>query len=67
MENNTDKKYILEVKNLSKYFPIATNFFGKPTCYLKAVNNVSFSLEKVKQLVLLVNLVVVKLLLEEQY
>ena len=25
MENNTDKKYILEVKNLSKYFPIATN------------------------------------------
>lgn len=26
MENNTDKKYILEVKNLSKYFPIATNF-----------------------------------------
>lgn len=48
MENNTDKKYILEVKNLSKYFPIATNFFGKPTCYLKAVNNVSFSLEKGK-------------------
>ena len=48
MENNTDKKYILEVKNLRKYFPIATNFFGKPTCYLKAVNNVSFSLEKGK-------------------
>lgn len=48
MENNTDKKYILEVKNLSKYFSIATNFFGKPTCYLKAVNNVSFSLEKGK-------------------
>lgn len=48
MENNTDKKYILEVKNLSKYFPISTNFFVKPTFYLKAVNNVSFSLEKGK-------------------
>ncbi len=37
---------LLEVKNLKKYFPIATNFFGKPTRYLKAVDDVSFTVEK---------------------
>ncbi len=39
---------MLEVKNLKKYFPLDTNFFGKPSAYLKAVDDISFSLEKGK-------------------
>ena len=46
--NNDENKYILEVKNLKKYFPIEKNFFGKPTRYLRAVDDVSFNLEKGK-------------------
>ena len=38
--------YILEVEGLKKYFEIEKNFFGKPTKYLKAVDNVSFKLKK---------------------
>lgn len=34
---------ILEVRHLKKYFPIKTNFFGKPIEYLRAVDDVSFS------------------------
>lgn len=41
--NNTQN--ILEVHNLKKYFPIETNFFGKPTRYLHAVDDVSFNLK----------------------
>ncbi len=37
---------ILEVKNLKKYFPIEKNLLGKPTKFLKAVENVSFKLER---------------------
>ncbi|MGB1314545.1 MAG: ABC transporter ATP-binding protein [Chitinophagales bacterium] len=37
-----EKKPILEVKNLKTWFPTKTNFFGKPTEYVKAVNDVSF-------------------------
>ena len=48
MEEKDTKKYMLEVENLKKYFPISTNFFGKPSAYLKAVDNVSFTLEKGK-------------------
>lgn len=33
---------ILEVKNLKTWFPTKTNFFGKPTEWVKAVNDVSF-------------------------
>ena len=36
---------ILRVEHLKKYFPLDTNFFGKPTRYLKAVDDVSFTLE----------------------
>ncbi|MBR2970950.1 MAG: dipeptide ABC transporter ATP-binding protein [Clostridia bacterium] len=43
-----DNDYILEVKNLKKYFPIATNFFGKPTRFLKAVDDVSFKVKRGK-------------------
>lgn len=46
-ENNLDEsEYILEVKNLKKYFPLDKNFLGKPARYLKAVNNVSFKVKK---------------------
>lgn len=38
--------YILEVRNLKKYFPVRTDFFGRPTAYLKAVDDVSFCLRK---------------------
>ncbi len=37
--------YILEVHNLKKYFPIKKSLFGKPLVYLKAVDNVSFSVK----------------------
>ena len=37
---------ILTVQDLKKYFVIGTNFFGKPTAHLKAVDNVSFSVER---------------------
>ena len=37
---------LLSVKNLKKHFVVGTNFFGKPTAYLKAVDNVSFDLRK---------------------
>ncbi|MDB6081562.1 MAG: hypothetical protein JWO53_834 [Chlamydiia bacterium] len=36
---------ILEVKHLSKRFPIASKFFGKPTEWVHAVEDVSFSVK----------------------
>lgn len=41
---------LLEVRNLKKNFVVGTNFFGKPVKFLKAVDNVSFSLKKGKTL-----------------
>ena len=50
-ERETPKNEILlEVKNLKKYFVVGKNFFGKPTKYLRAVDNVSFTLKKGKTL-----------------
>ena len=43
---NTNSNYILEVEELKKYFEIEKDFFGKPTRFLKAVDNVSFKLKK---------------------
>ncbi|MDF1699011.1 MAG: ABC transporter ATP-binding protein [Saprospiraceae bacterium] len=40
------KEVILEAKNIKKYYPSKTNFFGKPTAFVKAVDDVSFSLRK---------------------
>lgn len=37
---------ILEVRNVKKYFPVGTDFFGRPAAYLKAVDDVSFSICK---------------------
>ncbi|MGL5617177.1 MAG: ABC transporter ATP-binding protein [Sarcina sp.] len=41
-----DKENVLEVKNLVKYFPHEKSFFGKTKTFVKAVDNVSFSLKK---------------------
>lgn len=37
---------ILEVRNLKKYFTGQTDFFGRTTSYLKAVDDVSFTISK---------------------
>lgn len=38
-----NKSPLLEVKNLSVQYPLKTNFFGKTTAYVNAVNNISFN------------------------
>ena len=48
--SDMQKTPLLEVKNLKKYFVVDTTFFGKPKAYLKAVDDVSFTLEKGKTL-----------------
>lgn len=45
-----DPDVILEVEHLKKYFPVSKNLFGRPKKYLKAVDDVSFSLKKGKTL-----------------
>ena len=45
-ELKPNPEYILEVKNLKKYFPLNRNFFGNPQTYLRAVDNVSFGVKK---------------------
>ena len=42
---SNSKNIILEVKNLKKYFPLEKNLLGKPLRYLRAVDDVSFTLE----------------------
>ena len=42
----SNDEILLEVKNLQKHFVVGKNFFGKPTAWLKAVDNVSFKLKK---------------------
>lgn len=37
---------LVEVKNLSKYFTLERDFFGRPTSVLKAVDNVSLQIHK---------------------
>ena len=41
---------ILVVKGLKQYFPVAKDFLGRPLAFLKAVDGVSFSLERGKTL-----------------
>ncbi len=41
----TGKMPLLKVDGLKKYFPIQTNFFGKPTRYLRAVDDISFDVD----------------------
>ena len=47
---SADSDVLLEVKNLKKHFVVAKSFFGKPLKFLKAVDNVSFTLKKGKTL-----------------
>jgi len=42
MENNKDKKVLLQVKSLKKYFSIEKGFFRKVTGLIKAVDKVNF-------------------------
>lgn len=42
MKKLTNQDPILQVKNLKTWFPTKKNFFGKPTAWVKAVDNVSF-------------------------
>jgi peptide/nickel transport system ATP-binding protein len=44
--NNPEKDNILEVSHLKKYFPIKGGFFGGVTGYVKAVDDVSFSIKR---------------------
>lgn len=37
---------ILEVRNLKKYFPLQKDFFGRPQAWLKAVDDVSFTVRR---------------------
>jgi peptide/nickel transport system ATP-binding protein len=46
LESLEDRPNILEVKNLSKFYPAKRSFFGKVTGFTKAVNDVSFNLRK---------------------
>ena len=39
------EEYLLQVKNLKKYFPIGKSFLSKNQKYLKAVDNISFNLK----------------------
>jgi len=48
--NSAEKDYILEVDGLKQYFPVGKSFFGKPTAFLRAVDGVSFKLERGKTL-----------------
>ena len=47
---NTEKDYILEVEGLKQYFPVKKDFLGRPQAYLRAVDGVSFKLERGKTL-----------------
>lgn len=46
LANDKPKTNILEVKNLTVSFPAKKNFFGKPTRYFNAVDNVSFAIQQ---------------------
>ena len=45
-----EKDYILEVDGLKQHFPISKDFFGRPISFLRAVDGVSFKLERGKTL-----------------
>ena len=47
---SAEKDYILEVNGLKQYFPVKKDFFGKPVAFLRAVDGVSFKLERGKTL-----------------
>ena len=48
--DEASKQPLLQVNHLKKHFVVGTNFFGRPNQWLKAVDDVSFTLEKGKTL-----------------
>ena len=40
-----DPEALLELRHLKKYFPAAKDFFGRPTAFVKAVDDVSFKIK----------------------
>lgn len=40
------EEVLIDIQHLYKYFTVETNFFGKPTSILKAVDDVSFQIKK---------------------
>jgi peptide/nickel transport system ATP-binding protein len=45
-KNSINDEDVLKVKNLKKYYPIASNVFMKAKSYVKAVDDVSFSIKR---------------------
>ena len=45
-DNASSSSTLLSAENLSVWFPLKRNLFGKPTAWMKAVDEVSFSLQK---------------------
>ncbi|HBF15297.1 MAG TPA: peptide ABC transporter substrate-binding protein [Clostridiales bacterium] len=46
MNKASETTPLLKVENLKTYFPIEKNLFGKPVTYLRAVDGVSFEVER---------------------
>ena len=46
IKNLSSKELLLEVRNLKKYFPLKKTLFGKPQSWVKAVDDVSFTVRK---------------------
>ena len=40
-----EKGKLLVVRHLKKYFPLKTDFFGRPLTYVRAVDDVSFTVD----------------------
>ncbi len=49
-EAKTDESYFLEARHLTMHFPAAKDFFGKPTKFIHAADDVSFKVPKGKTL-----------------
>ncbi|MCI5745729.1 MAG: ATP-binding cassette domain-containing protein [Erysipelotrichaceae bacterium] len=50
IDKENASKHLLVVSHLKKYFPVAKDFFGKPIKWLRAVDDVSFTLDQGKTL-----------------
>ncbi len=46
IKNLSSKEFLLEVRNLKKYFPLQKTFFGKIRSWVKAVDDVSFNVSR---------------------
>ena len=45
-EEQKKEDILLDVRHLKKYFPASKSFFGKPKSFLKAVDDVSFTVPR---------------------